>query len=126
MFWKVGEMKAMYDKYQKLQWALKKLIIRASAGEHQYMADWVEKTGSVVVEITGEMKLTSVEIKEDALMTPDRKAELEWYLKTAFDKAQTKAQEVAMTKTKEVLWFDPNDLMGWLAWGGMPKIPGLT
>jgi len=32
-------MKAMYDKYQNLQKALKKLIIRASAGEYQYMAD---------------------------------------------------------------------------------------
>jgi hypothetical protein len=72
------------------------------------------------------MKLTSVEIKDDALMAPDRKMELEWYLKTAFDKAQTKAQEVSMTKTKEILWFDPQDLMGWLAGGGMPKIPGLS
>jgi len=126
MFWKIGEMKAMYDKYKTLQDALKKLIIRASAGDYVYMADWVEKTWSVIVEITGEMKLNIVEIKDDSIMTPDRKAELEWYLKTAFDKAQTKAQEVSMTKTKDILGFDPQDLMGWLAGGAMPKIPWLT
>ena len=119
-------MKAMYDKYKKLQDALKKLVIRASAGDYTYMADWVEKTGSVVVEITGEMKLTSVEIKDDSIMTASRKSELENYLKTAFDKAQTKAQEVSMTKTKEILGFDPQDLMGGLAGGAMPKIPWLT
>lgn len=126
MFWKVGEMKQMYDKYKTLQKSLQKLIIRASAGDYIYMADWVEKTGTVIVEITGEMKLNAVEIKDDAIMTPDRKLELEGYLKTAFDKAQTKAQEVSMTKTKEILGFDPQDLMGWLAGGGMPNIPGLT
>jgi hypothetical protein len=32
-------MKAMYDKYKKLQDALKKLVIRASAGDYTYMAD---------------------------------------------------------------------------------------
>jgi hypothetical protein len=31
-----------------------------------------------------------------------------------------------MTKTKEILGFDPQDLMGGLAGGAMPKIPGLT
>jgi hypothetical protein len=31
-----------------------------------------------------------------------------------------------MTKTKEILGFDPQDLMWWLAGGAMPKIPGLT
>jgi len=126
MFWKIGEMKAMYDKYKKLQDALKKLVIRASAGDYVYMADWVEKTGSVIVEITGEMKLNAVEIKDDNIMNPSRKAELEWYLKTAFDKAQAKAQEVSMSKTKEILGFDPQDLLWWLAWWGIPKIPGLT
>jgi DNA-binding protein YbaB len=126
MFWKIGEMKAMYDKYKKLQDALKKLVIRASAGDYTYMADWVEKTGSVVVEITGEMKLNSVEIKDESIMTPSRKSELEGYLHTAFEKAQTKAQEVSMTKTKEILGFDPQDLMWGLAGGAMPKIPGLT
>ncbi len=126
MFWKIGEMKAMYDKYKKLQDALKKLVIRASAGEYIYMSDWVEKTGTVVVEITGEMKLNSVEIKDDSIMTPSRKSELEWYLHTAFEKAQAKAQEVSMTKTKEILGFDPQDLMWWLAGGAMPKIPGLS
>jgi DNA-binding protein YbaB len=77
MFGKVGEMKKMYDKYKTLQNSLKKLIIRASAGDYIYTIDGEDKTGSVVVEITGEMKLTSVEIKDDALMAPDRKMELE-------------------------------------------------
>gem|GEM_PF-5855945 len=31
----------------------------------------------MIVEITGEMKLNIVEIKDDSIMTPDRKAELE-------------------------------------------------
>jgi hypothetical protein len=49
-------------------------------------------------------------------------------MKVCFEKAQTKAQEVAMQKTKEILWFDPNDLawmMWWMWCGWMPKIPWL-
>ena len=110
----MGEMKAMYDKYKKLQEALKKLIIRAKE-------DWV------IIDITGEQKLKSVTIEDDALMSIDRKADLENAIKAAFDKGQAKAQEVAMEKTKEILGFDPNDLAGMMWWwGGMPKIPGLS
>ena len=109
----MGEMKAMYDKYKKLQEALKKLIIRA-------------KEDGVIIDITWEQKVKSVTIVDETLLSPDRKEVLEQAIKTCFEKGQTKAQEVAMQKTKEILGFDPNDLawmMGW-AWG-MPKIPGL-
>jgi hypothetical protein len=51
---------------------------------------------------------------------------LEWAIKACFEKWQAKAQEVAMEKTKEILWFDPNDLAGMMWWGGMPNIPGLS
>lgn len=112
MFWKMGEMKQMYDKYKKLQDALKKLIIRA-------------KESWVVIDITGEQKVKSVTIEDDDLMSLDRKEDLEKAIKACIDKGQAKAQEIAMQKTKEILGFDPNDLAG-MMWGwGMPKIPGL-
>ncbi len=106
----------MYDKYKKLQDALKKLIIRAK--------EWW-----VVIDITGEQKIKSVTIEDEALLTPSRKEELEKAIKMSFEKWQAKAQEVAMQKTKEILWFDPNDLwnmLGWLWWGWMPKIPWMS
>ena len=71
------------------------------------------------------MKVQNIDIKDIDLLQASKKSEIEWLLKEAFDKAQTKAQQVAMEKTKEVLWFDPNELLGGMAWWGMPKIPGL-
>ncbi len=114
MFWKLGEMKQMYDKYKKLQDALKKLLIRA-------------KENGIVVDMTGEQKLKSVTIEDETLLSVENKATLENSLKVAFEKAQAKAQEVAMEKTKEILGFDPNDLAGMMGGmgGGMPNIPGL-
>ena len=116
MLGKMGEMKQLYDKYKKLQDALKKLIIRAK--------EW-----GVIIDITGEQKVKTVTIEDETLLDTSRKAELEGAIKAAFEKGQNKAQEVAMQKTKEILGFDPNDLAGmmWgMAWGGMPKIPGLS
>ena len=104
MFGKLWEMKQMYDKYKKLQDALKKLIIRA-------------KENGVTIDITGEQKLKSVTIEDTDLLSLERKEDLEHAIKAAFEKGQTKAQEVAMAKTKEILWFDPNDLAG-MMWGG--------
>lgn len=111
----MGEMKQMYDKYKKLQDALKKLIIRA-------------KESGVTIDITGEQKIKSVTIEDEDLMQLERKADLEHAIKACIEKGQAKAQEVAMQKTKEILGFDPNDLAGMLGgmgWGGMPKIPGM-
>ena len=115
MFWKLGEMKQMYDKYKKLQDALKKLLIRA-------------KENGVIVDMTGEQKLKEIVIEDETLLSPERKHILEQAIKTAFDKAQAKAQEVAMQKTKEILGFDPNDIAGMMGGmcGGMPKIPGMS
>ena len=90
MFGKLGEMKQMYDKYKKLQNELKKLLIRANEN-------------GVIVDITGEQKLKTITIEDEALLSPERKAELEQAIKAAFDKAQAKAQEVSMEKTKEIL-----------------------
>lgn len=114
MFWKLGEMKQMYDKYKKLQEALKKLLIRA-------------KENGVIVDMTGEQKLKSITIEDTALLSVEQKETLEHAIKVAFEKAQAKAQEVAMEKTKEILGFDPNDLAGmmWGMGGGMPKLPGM-
>lgn len=97
-------MKQMYDKYKKLQDALKKLLIRA-------------KENGVIVDMTGEQKLKEIVIEDESLLSPANKGILEQSIKTAFDKAQTKAQEVAMQKTKEILGFDPNDIAGMM--GGM-------
>ena len=113
MFWKLGDMKKMYDKYKKLQDALKKLLIRAK--------EW-----GVIIDITGEQKVKSVTIEDTDLLSLDRKVELERAIKACFEKWQAKAQEVAMEKTKEILWFDPNDMASMMWWGGMPNIPGLT
>ena len=127
MFWKIWEMKQMYDKYKKLQDEVKKVVIRASAGPFTYTAaNWDQKTGSVVIDISWEMKVQNIDIKDDSLLSPNQKATLESYLKEAFDKAQSKAQQVAMEKTKDVLGFDPNEMLGslWAWW--MPKIPWLS
>ena len=113
MFWKMWEMKQLYDKYKKLQDALKKLIIRAK--------EWW-----VVIDITGEQKVKTVTIEDESLLDLNRKTELEGAIKACFEKGQAKAQEVAMQKTKEILGFDPNDL-AWMMWGwGMPNIPWLS
>ena len=115
MFWKMWEMKQMYDKYKKLQDALKKLLIRA-------------KEDGVIVEITWEQKIKNVSIEDDALMDLSQKSRLEKAIKVAIEKWQAKAQEVAMEKTKDILWFDPNDLAGmmWGMWWGNGWFPGLT
>lgn len=95
----MGEMKQMYDKYKKLQDALKKLIIRA-------------KESGVVIDITGEQKIKSVTIEDTDLLNIDRKDDIERAIKACLEKGQAKAQEIAMQKTKEILGFDPNDLAG--------------
>ena len=95
----MGEMKKMFDSYKKLQNVLKKTIIRA-------------RESGVVIDITAEMKVKDVKIEDDTLLNPDRKAEIEEAIKACFIKGQTKAQEIAMEKTKEILGFDPNDLAG--------------
>lgn len=104
MFGKIGELKKMYDKYKELQEALQKIIIRA-------------KEDGVVIDINGEQKVKNVTIEDTALLSVDQKERLERAIKSAFEKGQTKAQEIAMQKTKDILGFDPNDLAGMM--GGM-------
>lgn len=117
MFGNLWEMKSMYDKYKKLQKALKWTVIRSR--------EWW-----VLVDITAEMKVKDVKIEDETLLAVDKKEDIELAIKNAIEKAQTKAQEVSATKTKEVLWIDPNDLawmMWWLGgWGWMPNIPWLN
>ena len=83
-------MKKMYDKYKQLQDALKKLVIRA-------------KEDGVIIEITGEQKVRKVEIEDPTILTPENKERIENAIRLAFEKGQAKAQEVAMSKTKEIL-----------------------
>ncbi len=115
MFGNMWEMKKMYDKYKKLQDSLKNTVIRA-------------REQGVLIDITAEMKIKDLKIEDETLLDSNKKEDIEWYLKTAFEKAQQKAQDVAMEKSKEILWFDPNDMSsmfwGWGGWG-MPKIPGM-
>ena len=109
------EMKQMYDKYKKLQDALKKLVIRATED-------------GVIIDVTWEQKIRSVTIEDDELMSLENKERLQKAIKAAFEKWQTKAQEVAMVKTKEILGFDPNDLAGmmWGMWWGNGGFPWLS
>lgn len=123
----MGELKKMYDKYRELQKALKNLVIRAKEGEYTN-AEW-EKQAAVLVDMTWEMKLKDFKINDVALLDPAKKDQLEELIVKAFQKAQTKAQEIAAEKTKDILGFDPSNLAG-LLWGGngagIPEIPGLS
>ena len=113
--WKLWEYKQMFSKYKSLQKALEKLIIRAK--EWKYIdANWEEQSGSVVIDITWELKVKSVSINDTSLLSPAKKTELENLLLATMTKAQTKAQEVVQEKTKEILGMDPNDL-AWMVWG---------
>jgi len=114
MFDKMGDMKKMkqmYDKYKQLEKVLKNLIIRAKEGKYD---DNGEEKDSVIVDISGEMKLKDLQINDPALFDYERKEDLEDLVVAAFQKAQNKAQEVTAEKTKEILWVDTNDLAGML------------
>lgn len=114
MFGNLWEMKQMFDKYRKLQEVLKNTVIRAR--------EW-----GILIDITAEMKVKDVKIEDENLLNPAMKETLEKAIKSAFEKWQTKAQEIAMQKTKEILWFDPNDLAGmmWWMWWWNPMMPGM-
>lgn len=123
----MGELKKMYDKYKELQKALKNLVIRAKEGE--FTDKNGEKASSIVIDMTGEMKIRDFKVNELALLDPSKKEVLEELVVKAFQKAQNKAQEVAAEKTKDILGFDPSNLAGMLGGGnggGIPNIPGLS
>lgn len=118
MFDKMGDMKKMkqmYDKYKQLEKVLKNLIIRAKEGKYD---DNGEEKDSIIVDISGEMKLRDLQINDPTLFDYDRKEDLEDLIVAAFQKAQNKAQEVVAEKTKEIMGVDTNDLAGML-WEGM-------
>ena len=124
---KMGELKKMYDKYKELQKALKNLVIRAKEGE--FTDENGKKASSIVIDMTGEMKIRDFKVNELALLDPSKKEVLEELVVKAFQKAQNKAQEVAAEKTKDILGFDPSNLAGMLGGGnggGIPNIPGLS
>lgn len=123
----MGELKKMYDKYKELQKALKNLVIRAKEGE--FTDENGEKGSSIVIDMTGEMKIRDFKVNDLALLDPSKKEQLEELVVKAFQKAQNKAQEVAAEKTKDILGFDPSNLAGMLGGGnggGIPNIPGLS
>ena len=114
MFDKMGDMKKMkqmYDKYKQLEKVLKNLIIRAKEGKYD---DNGEEKDSIIVDISGEMKLRDLQINDPTLFDYDRKEDLEDLIVAAFQKAQNKAQEVVAEKTKEIMGVDTNDLAGML------------
>lgn len=116
MLQNMQELQKMYWNYKKLQDALKHTVIRAR--------EW-----GILIDMTAEMNIKDIKIEDDSILTPDNKENIEEAFKNAYEKAKEKAQAVAMEKTKEILWFDPNDL-AWMLWGmwwwggwWMPKIP---
>jgi len=109
MFGQLGDMKKMYDKYKKLQDALKNIIIRAKEVPSFQGGDEL----GIIIDITGEMKVQTASIHDPAGVLPEEvRKHLEKCMKIAFDKGQLKAQEVAQEKTKEILGFDPSQLAG--------------
>lgn len=122
MFGQLGEMKKLYDKYKTLQDKLKNLLIRAKEGKF-VDTDGTEREDAIVVDMTGEMKVSALVINDFSLLSADKKQVLESLIVKTFVKAQSKAQEVAGEKTKEILWFDPSDMAGMMAGG---KIPGMS
>lgn len=122
MFWQLGEMKKLYDKYKTLQDKLKNLLIRAKEWSFTD-TDGSQRDDAIVVEMSGEMKLSNFTINDTTLLSLDKKQLLESLIVKCFVKAQTKAQEVVADKTKEILGFDPSDMAGMMAWG---KIPGMN
>lgn len=122
MFWQLGEMKKLYDKYKTLQDKLKNLLIRAKEWSFTD-TDGSQRDDAIVVEMSGEMKLSNFTINDTTLLSLDKKQVLESLVVKCFVKAQTKAQEVVADKTKEILGFDPSDMAGMMAWG---KIPGMN
>ena len=122
MFGQLGEMKKLYDKYKTLQDKLKNLLIRAKEGKF-VDTDGTEREDAIVVDMTGEMKVSALVINDLSLLSVDKKQVLESLIVKTFVKAQSKAQEVAGEKTKEILWFDPSDMAGMMAGG---KIPGMS
>ncbi|HMT01271.1 MAG TPA: YbaB/EbfC family nucleoid-associated protein [Candidatus Absconditabacterales bacterium] len=117
MFGQIGELKKMYDKYKKLQDALKNVIVRAKDNSENPI---------VMIDISAEMKLKEVQIVDESYLSPEKKSQLEAAIKTAFEKGQQKAQEIAQEKTKDILGFDPSNLANMMGGGAMPNIPGLT
>ncbi|HCB51437.1 TPA: hypothetical protein DEP21_02570 [Patescibacteria group bacterium] len=113
-------MKQMYDKYKTLQNALKNLIIRAKEGK--FTDSNGEEADAIIIDISGEMKLKDLQINNPALLDPTKKAELEKLIVTCFQKAQTKAQEIAAEKTKDILGFDPSSIGNLLGGGGIPGL----
>ena len=93
---KMWELKKMYDKYRELQKALKNLVIRAKEGE--YTDENWEKAASVLVDMTGEMKLKDFKINDTSLLDLSKKEVLEDLVLKAFQKAQNKAQEIAWVR----------------------------
>lgn len=112
MFGNMWELKQMYDKYKKLQEALKNTVIRSR--------EWW-----IIIDLSAEMKIKDIKIEDETILSPENKENVEKAFKVAFEKAQNKAQEIAMEKTKEILWFDPSNIawLLWWAWWGMPWIP---
>lgn len=106
-------MQQMYKKYQELQKKLSNTLIRA-------------KESWVIIDITAEMKVKDVKIEDVNLLTIEKKEELENAIKQAIIKWQQKAQEVAMAKTKEILWFDPSQLTSMFWWWQGWWFPGLN
>jgi DNA-binding protein YbaB len=63
MFGQLGEMKKMYDKYKKLQDALKNIIIRAKEIPMFKTSSGEEELG-ILIDISGETKIKEIQIHD--------------------------------------------------------------
>lgn len=91
MFDKAKQLWEMQKKGKALQKELKETEIEAKSND-----------GKVVVVISGELHLLSVEIDE-SLLSPAEKRELESKLKTTLTEALSRAQALAADKSREMM-----------------------
>lgn len=78
----MGELKKMYDKYKKLQDALKNIIIRAKE-----IPEFKGNELGMLIDITGETKVKDVQIHDPANIIPeDVRKHLEKAIKVAYEK----------------------------------------
>lgn len=80
-----------------------KAMLRAKKAQSDLKKTEIEASGGgITVVFTGDLKLAQIEV-DDALISLDRKAELERALKDTITQGMQQAQQVAAEKTREVM-----------------------
>lgn len=80
-----------------------KAMLRAKKAQDELKKTEIEAAGNgVTVVFTGDLKMASINVDE-AMLAPERKAELERSLKDTITQGMQQAQQVAAEKTREVM-----------------------